>query len=408
MNFSWRVLGSGILSYMAAQAGASQVIAVEASGIADKISQLQSISLAAGINPHLSNIAIVRDKIETESAQAKIQAILESTSEPLGKSHCVVDTIVSEPIGFMLFHERMIESFILARDRYLKPGGTILPSQASLWFVPIEDGALWNETDSKKDFFHQRIFGTDFSPLVESARMEAFSQPVVGPISPSTIRGEPKNPKHFDFYTITEKELQSFKMEMEWETEKVGIIHGLGCWFDLDFYPAQRTTDGPLLSPLQEEHDEQLRQAWENLPVPSSMAQQELANQYYVGNANPAHSETNLLDPQDLPEAPIDGWQVRLDTGPYSPRTHWQQGRLLLPEPLATNRGQTVHAEITFTAHEARSYYIDIDLWIVPDGPHQIKDAVIDDRTRRKARWNLAQQVMNYWEEGSSPQVKYP
>lgn len=33
-----------------------------------------------------------------------------------------VDIIVSEPIGFLLVHERMLESYITARDRFLKPG----------------------------------------------------------------------------------------------------------------------------------------------------------------------------------------------------------------------------------------------------------------------------------------------
>jgi histone-arginine methyltransferase CARM1 len=76
-------------------------------------------------------------------------------------------------------------------------------------------------------------------------------------------------------------------------------------------------------------------------------------------------------------------------------RTHWQQARLLLPEPLAVNRGQHVHATITFTAHESRSYYIDIDIYIKSEGSDQI-----DERTRRQARWNLAQQTLNYSYQG--------
>lgn len=35
-----------------------------------------------------------------------------------------VDVLVSEPFGTLLFNERMIESYLFARDNFLKPGGT--------------------------------------------------------------------------------------------------------------------------------------------------------------------------------------------------------------------------------------------------------------------------------------------
>ena len=34
-----------------------------------------------------------------------------------------VDIIVSEPLGFLLVHERMLESYVIARDRFLKVSG---------------------------------------------------------------------------------------------------------------------------------------------------------------------------------------------------------------------------------------------------------------------------------------------
>lgn len=36
-----------------------------------------------------------------------------------------VDVLVSEPIGTFLFNERMIESYLYARDLFLVPGGEI-------------------------------------------------------------------------------------------------------------------------------------------------------------------------------------------------------------------------------------------------------------------------------------------
>jgi hypothetical protein len=49
---------------------------------------------------------------------------------------------------------------------------------------------------------------------------------------------------------------------------------------------------------------------------------------------------------------------VTLSTSPDSPGTHWYQCRLLLREPLAVNRGQSVRGSLTFTANEHFSYQI--------------------------------------------------
>ena len=38
-----------------------------------------------------------------------------------------VDVLVSEPMGTLLVNERMLETYIFARDRFLKPGGRMFP-----------------------------------------------------------------------------------------------------------------------------------------------------------------------------------------------------------------------------------------------------------------------------------------
>lgn len=48
-----------------------------------------------------------------------------------------VDTLISEPIGVLLVHERMIESYIVARDRFLKPGGAMVPSMGTIYVAPV-------------------------------------------------------------------------------------------------------------------------------------------------------------------------------------------------------------------------------------------------------------------------------
>ena len=38
-----------------------------------------------------------------------------------------VDVLISEPIGTLLVNERMLETYIFARDHFLKPGGKMFP-----------------------------------------------------------------------------------------------------------------------------------------------------------------------------------------------------------------------------------------------------------------------------------------
>ena len=56
-----------------------------------------------------------------------------------------VDIIVSEWMGYFLFYESMLNSVIFARDKWLAPGGIILPDKASVYICGIEDGDYKDE-----------------------------------------------------------------------------------------------------------------------------------------------------------------------------------------------------------------------------------------------------------------------
>jgi histone-arginine methyltransferase CARM1 len=49
-----------------------------------------------------------------------------------------------------------VESFLMARDLYLKPNGTLYPCSGKLWFVPLQDKALWTETETKVSLNRER------------------------------------------------------------------------------------------------------------------------------------------------------------------------------------------------------------------------------------------------------------
>lgn len=42
-------------------------------------------------------------------------------------------------MGYFLLYESMLDTVLLARDQYLKPGGMIFPDNATMYLAAIED-----------------------------------------------------------------------------------------------------------------------------------------------------------------------------------------------------------------------------------------------------------------------------
>ncbi len=83
-------------------------------------------------------------------------------------------------------------------------------------------------------------------------------------------------------------------------------------------------------------------------------------------------------------------------------RTHWQQARLLLREPLAVNRGETVAGEMHWRANDSRSYDLMLSLHIERAAVTSAA-APVDDLVARTGTYNLAQQTFNYSYTGEDP-----
>ena len=133
-DFSGKVVldvgtGSGILAFFAVQAGAKKVYAVEAS------SSAETAKLLAAHNGYSGIVEVLRGRIEDIELPE------------------LVDVIISEPIGFLLVHERMLEAYVCARDRFLKPGGLMMPTTGSIVFGPLTDEVMHNEQQAKASFW---------------------------------------------------------------------------------------------------------------------------------------------------------------------------------------------------------------------------------------------------------------
>ncbi|CAM8887501.1 hypothetical protein QQ045_027547 [Rhodiola kirilowii] len=216
-DFTGRVVvdvgaGSGILSLFAAQAGAKHVYAVEASEMAE-----YARKLIAG-NPSLSQrITVVKGKVEEVELPEK------------------ADILISEPMGTLLVNERMLESYVIARDRFLVPNGKMFPTLGRIHMAPFSDEFLFIEIANKALFWQQQnYYGVDLTPLHGTAFQGYFSQPVVDAFDPRLLVASPIC-HVIDFTKSKEEDLYEIDIPLKY-TATVGTrVHGLACWFDVLF-----------------------------------------------------------------------------------------------------------------------------------------------------------------------------
>ncbi|XP_052189312.1 probable histone-arginine methyltransferase 1.3 [Diospyros lotus] len=204
--------GSGILSLFAAQAGAKHVYAVEASEMAE-----YARKLIAG-NPSLGQrITVVKGKIEDVELPEK------------------ADILISEPMGTLLVNERMLETYVIARDRFLQPNGKMFPTIGRIHMAPFCDEYLYIEIANKALFWQQQnYYGVDLTPLHGTAFQGYFSQPVVDAFDPRVLVA-PAISHMLNFNSIKEEELYEIDVPLKFIASVGARIHGLACWFDVLF-----------------------------------------------------------------------------------------------------------------------------------------------------------------------------
>ncbi len=129
--------GTGILSLFAARAGARRVIAVEASQMATKAEKIVKANAFEDV------ITVVRGKVEEVSLPEGIEQ---------------VDIILSEWMGYALLYESMLDSVLVARDRFLRPGGVMAPSQCQMVIGLCDAADVWKERIG----FWEDVYGTFF------------------------------------------------------------------------------------------------------------------------------------------------------------------------------------------------------------------------------------------------------
>lgn len=137
--------GTGILSIFAARAGAKHVYAIENAEIA----------------------VFAREIIKRNGLSNKI-TVIKGKMEEIKLPVKQVDIILSEWMGYFLLYESMLDSVLWARDKYLAPGGKLLPDKCTMYVAGIEDGQF---KEDKKSFWND-VYNTDMSCLTATVMKE--------------------------------------------------------------------------------------------------------------------------------------------------------------------------------------------------------------------------------------------
>lgn len=197
--------GTGILSLFAASAGARKVYAVEKSGIAKYAEQIVAKNGFA-------------DRIQLLNTAAEDISLPEQ-----------VDVIVSEWMGYCLLYESMLPSVIAARDKYMRPGGTMWPNRARMFITGLED-----KTFAKRKFgFWDDICGFKLT----ATKRCALCEPLVETAPESGIVTDDSQLVEYDLNTVTASDLNldaEFSLTPLESVELTALI----VWFDVSF-------DGP-------------------------------------------------------------------------------------------------------------------------------------------------------------------
>lgn len=191
--------GTGICSLLACQLGAERVYAIEPDGA---IQVAQAIAVANGYG----------DRIEF------LQALSTEVTLP-----GPVDVIVSDLRGTLPLYSHHIPTLIDARQRFLKPGGVLIPQQDRLWVTVVTAERIY------------RDFDIPWSDNPYGLNMEAGRSLVTNSwgnareVTPEMFLVEPQVWATLDYLTITSPDVVS---ELQWSVARSGTAHGFCLWFE--------------------------------------------------------------------------------------------------------------------------------------------------------------------------------
>ncbi len=208
--------GTGILGMLAARAGAARTHAVD--------------------RAHVIRHA---EELVKDNGLSELVTLHHGLARDL-KLEGPVDLIISEWLGNFALTEDMLRDVLEVRERLLKPGGRMLPSQVEVMLAPIDDSILYDEDGP--GFWREGLHGLDFSRLEQVELAQHQTQKLRIEESVLLAPGQ----------ALVSLDLAEMKSGDEWadgvlefEAARDGTLNGFAGWFTARLSPSVLLDTGP-------------------------------------------------------------------------------------------------------------------------------------------------------------------
>jgi SAM-dependent methyltransferase len=212
--------GTGIMSLFAAKAGAAKVYAVERTPTAEMALEI------IHRNGLENRIQVIEKDIEDVELPEK------------------VDVIVSEWMGGYGIDENVHTPVLLARDRWLKPGGKMIPTSVTAWMAPV-----WNpQLDRDLAYWRGHPHELDFSPIAEAMGEELYY--CRQDIKPENLLAAPLVLWTTDMASLSLVDAgKPHWALLSFTAEKAGTFTALATWFTAEMAPGMSLSAAPEAPP---------------------------------------------------------------------------------------------------------------------------------------------------------------
>lgn len=202
--------GTGILGLLAAKLGARKVYLYEAGAVAD----------------------VAREVVRSNKTR-NCEVIPCHSREMLEPPR--VDVVVSETLGNYAFEENIIDTLNDARERFLNPGGRIIPSGIRQFVAPVVSSRIdtelraWNATGLDLDFSFPAAMSLN-NVYVRSLACEELHD-AAGVC--------------WDAVDFSKKEKANRRGEARWTFEAGTTVYGLAVWWTAELMPGVHVSTAP-------------------------------------------------------------------------------------------------------------------------------------------------------------------
>ncbi|HEU4558093.1 MAG TPA: 50S ribosomal protein L11 methyltransferase [Longimicrobium sp.] len=279
--------GTGVMACLAARMGARHVYAIEPS---DAIQVARRVAAANGLAERITFLqAWSRDVELPERA----------------------DVVVSDLRGVLPLLGTNLADLADARERFLAPGGTLIPLRDRVYAAPVEAPDTWSRSVPPTD---DDAFGLKLEPARRAAAYGRYQVHLAGP----ELLSRPLEWGEVDYRGAPAEGLDA---GLEWRVERDAEGHGIAAWFDGELAPGIGFSNAPDAPRVL------YGQAFFPWPQPVALA---------VGDAVAVRLRARLAGNEWVWE-----WQTTVTAAAGEPRARFQQSTLrnALPSAERLRRG---------------------------------------------------------------------